>query len=200
MFDINMVQINSIALFSFLAATLAAPAYKSTYGEEDNVVSINPCFYYDGACHSCPRSEFWDGQCHKFPGDDIIMPGGGRHANREDNHRKGHGHRGRGRHHNNNGLHGNRHGCGDLDSGNDRDNGDWKDHSNLGYNEDGSNGNRDNRGANDGWNNRYSEGTSGNRNGGGNNYGYNGDSSGSTKLRQEGIDDELNLDQLLGLE
>ncbi|KAJ9070142.1 hypothetical protein DSO57_1011537 [Entomophthora muscae] len=76
-----MVQINYIALFSFLAATLAAPAYKSTYGEEDNVVSINPCFYYDGACHSCPRSEFWDGQCHKFPGDDIIMPGNGKHAN-----------------------------------------------------------------------------------------------------------------------
>ncbi|KAJ9048933.1 hypothetical protein DSO57_1029765 [Entomophthora muscae] len=122
MFDIDMVQIKSIALFSFLAATLAAPAYKSTYGEYDNGVSVKPCFYFDGTCHNCPSSEFWDGQCHKFPGDDIIMPGNGKHANG-----KGYGDYSQYRreiyHHSNNRPHGNRHGHGNWNNvGSNQDN------------------------------------------------------------------------------
>ncbi|KAJ9070144.1 hypothetical protein DSO57_1011539 [Entomophthora muscae] len=146
MFDINMVQINPIALFSFLAAALAAPAYKSSYGENDIDISIDPCFYFDGACHSCPSSEFWDGQCHKFLGAEITFLGTGKHANG-----KGYGHvsrQGKGIiQQNNKGLRGNRHGHAD-----------W------------------------------------------NNGGSNRDNSGSVKCRKGGIDVELNLDLLLGLE
>ncbi|KAJ9048931.1 hypothetical protein DSO57_1029763 [Entomophthora muscae] len=173
MFDIDMVQINSIVLFSFLSAALAAPAYKSFYGENDIDISIDPCFYFDGACHSCPSSEFWDGQCHKFLGADITFPGTEKHANGLGNCVKRHDHQGhleRGiNQHGNNRPHRNVQDLEDRNSVNDHNDG----MSKIG----GSGGDWNNSGTHarhDGYINR------------------------NAKCRHEGIEAGLDFDQLLG--